>query len=77
LRGRRTLEEDGPNVVVGCNNVVLTWLIGDGAVDQFDEEEDGYEEVEGGVMIGCVREQKKQDSEDGGQERNRFPWADF
>jgi hypothetical protein len=27
LRGRRTLEEGGPNVMVRCNNVVLTWLV--------------------------------------------------
>ena len=46
LRGRRTLEEGGPYVVVRCNNVVLTWLVRDGRVDPLDEEEDGYEEEE-------------------------------
>jgi hypothetical protein len=61
LRGRRTLEEGGPNVVVRCNNVVLTWLIKDRPIDQLEEEEDGDEEEEGGaVMIGCVGKQKNQ-----------------
>jgi hypothetical protein len=41
LRGRRTLEEDGPDVVIRCNNVVLTWLVRDGVIDPLDEEEDG------------------------------------
>jgi hypothetical protein len=56
LRGGRTLEEGGPNVVVGCNNVVSTLLIRDGPIDQLDEEEDRDEEEEGGgVMARCLR----------------------
>jgi hypothetical protein len=31
--GRRTLEECGPNVVVRCNNVVLTWLVNARSLD--------------------------------------------
>jgi hypothetical protein len=78
LRGRRTLEEGGPNVAVRCNNVVLTWLIKDGLIDQLDEEEDGDEEEEaGGVMIDCVGKQKKQEGKDGCQECESFPAADF
>jgi len=33
LRGRGTLEEGGPNVVVKCKNVVLTWLVSAGLLD--------------------------------------------
>src|ERR1700733_622600 len=56
LRWGGALEEGGPYVVVRCNSVALTWLIGDGSVDPLDKEEDGDEEEEGGgVMIGGVR----------------------
>jgi hypothetical protein len=78
LRGRRTLEESGPNVGVRCNNVVLTWLISDGSIDPLDEQEDGNEEEEsGGVMIGGVGEQKKQESEDGREKCDRLPSTNF
>jgi hypothetical protein len=56
LRGRRTLEESGPNVVVKCNNVVLTWLVWDGSIDPLDEEEDGDQEEEGGGVVWKVWE---------------------
>ena len=76
--GRRTLEEGGPYVVVGCNNVVLAWLIRDGAIDPLDEEEDGGEEEEGGgVMIRCVGEDKEQHGDEGCEESKKFPAADF
>jgi hypothetical protein len=66
LRGRRTLEEGGPNVVVWCNCVVGSWLVRDTCVDRFDEEEDRDEkEEEGGVMICCVGEEKEGDRNDG------------
>jgi hypothetical protein len=78
LRGRRTLEEGGSNVVVGCYNVVLTWLVSARPFDQGGEEEDGDEEVEGGgLMIGCVGEDKEHDDEDGREKRESFPSADF
>ena len=78
MRGGRTLEEGGPNVGVRCNNVVLTWLIGDGSIDQLDDEEDGNEEEESsGVMIWCLGKQKKQESEDGREESEGFPSANF
>jgi hypothetical protein len=51
LRGGRTLEEVGPNVVVGCNNMILTRMIRDGANDQFEEKEGGDEEEEGGGVV--------------------------
>jgi len=47
LRGGRTLEEAGSNLVVRCNNVVLTGLIRNGASDQLEEKEGGDEEEEG------------------------------
>jgi hypothetical protein len=50
--GGRTLEEGGPNVVVRCNNVVLTWLIRDGSVDPFEEERDEEEENGSEVCSG-------------------------
>jgi hypothetical protein len=56
LRGRGTLEESGPNVVVRCKNVVSSWLISARLFDQGDEEKDWDEEEEGGVMIGGVGE---------------------
>jgi hypothetical protein len=57
LRGRRTLEEGGPYVVVRCNNVVLMWLVWDACFDRLEEEEDrGKEEKGGGVMVGCLGE---------------------
>jgi hypothetical protein len=78
LRGRRTLEERGPYVVVRCNNVVLAWLIRDACFDRLDEEEDGGEEEEGGgVMIGCVREGEEQHRDEGCEEGKKFPAADF
>jgi hypothetical protein len=79
LRGRRTLEEGGPDVVVGCYNVVLTWLVRARPFDQGGEEEDGDEEVEGcgGLMIGCVGENEEYDSDDCRKEDKRFPSADF
>jgi hypothetical protein len=78
LRGRRTLEEGGPYVVVRCNNVVLTWLVRDGSVDPLEEEEDGDEEEEGGgVMIGCVGEDEEQHGDEGCEECKKFPTADF
>jgi hypothetical protein len=62
LRGRRTLEERGPNVVVRCNNVVFSWLIGARFFDQCGEEEEWDEKEEGdGVMVCCVGEQKEYD----------------
>jgi hypothetical protein len=63
LRGRRTLEEYGPNVVVGCNNVVSAWRISARFFDQGGEEEEGDEEEEsgGGVMVCCVWEQEEYD----------------
>jgi hypothetical protein len=78
LRGRGALEEGGPYVVVGCNNVVSTWLVRDAVVDPLDEEEDGDEEEEGGgVMIGCVGESEEQHSDEGREECEKFPAADF
>jgi hypothetical protein len=78
LRGRRTLEESGPNVVVKCNNVVLTWLIRDGSIDPLDEEEDGDQEEEGGgVMVRCVWKQKEYDGEQGREEGDGFPSTNF
>jgi hypothetical protein len=78
LRGRRTLEEGGPDVAVRCNNVVLTWLIRDGSIDQLDEEEDwDQEEESGGVMVRCVWEDKDQDSDEGCEEGESLPSADF
>jgi hypothetical protein len=66
LRGRGTLKEGGPKVVVRSGNVVSLWLISAGIFDQSGEEEDWDEEQEGnGVMIGCVREQKEQDGKEG------------
>ena len=78
LRWGRTLEEGGPYVVVRCNSVALTWLIGDGSVDPLDKEEDGDEEEEGGgVMIGGVRKGEEQHRDKGCEEREKFPCADF
>jgi hypothetical protein len=75
LRGGRTLEEAGPNLVVRCNNVVLTGLIRDGASDQLEEEEGGDEEEEGGGVVWKVgKEEDGQDRENGGQQ---LPEADF
>jgi hypothetical protein len=78
LRGRRTLEESGPNVVVGCYNVVLSWLVRARFFDQGGEEKDWDEEEEGGrVMICCVWEQKEYDGENGREERESLPSANF
>jgi hypothetical protein len=77
-RGRRTLEEGGPCVVVRCNNVVLTWLVRDRSIDPLDEEENGDEEEEsGGVMVRCVGEDEEQHGDDGCEESEKFPAADF
>jgi hypothetical protein len=64
LRGRRTLEEGGPYVVVRCNNVALMWPERDACFDRLDEEEDGDEEEEGGgVIVRCVGEDEEHYSE--------------
>jgi hypothetical protein len=76
LRGRRTLEEGGPYVVVRCNNVVLTWLVRDRRVDPLDEEEDGNEEEEGGG-VGGVGEDEEQHGDEGCEESKKFPTANF
>ena len=44
LRWRRTLKEGGPNVVVRCNDVVLTWLVWDARFDRLEEEKDRDDE---------------------------------
>jgi hypothetical protein len=78
LRGRRTLEEGGPNVAVRCNNVVLTWLVRDAGLDRLDEKEDGDEEEEGRVvMVRCVGEDKEQDGDEGCEEGECLPCANF
>jgi hypothetical protein len=78
LRGRRTLEEGEPNVAVRCNNLILAWLVRARAVNPLDEEEDGNQEEENSVvMVRCGGENKEQDSEDGCQEGERLPTADF
>jgi hypothetical protein len=60
LRGRRTLEEGGPNVAVRCKNVVLTWLVRDGAINPLDEDEDRDQEEEGSAwMVRCLWEQEE------------------
>jgi hypothetical protein len=75
LRGRRTLEEAGSNLVVRCNKAVLPWPIRDGENDQFEEEEGGDKEEEGGGVVWKVRQEEDgQDREDGGQQ---LPEADF
>ena len=51
-------------MAVRCNNVVLTWLIRDGAIDQLDKQQDGDEEEESGsVMVRCMGEQKEYNGE--------------
>jgi hypothetical protein len=78
LRGRGTLEERGPDVAVRCNNVVLTWLVRDACVDRLDEEKYWEEEEESSiVMARCVGKQKEYDSEQGCQEGECLPSADF
>lgn len=75
MRGRRTLEEAGSNLVFWRSNVVLTWLTRDGANDQFEEKEGGDEEEEdGGVVWKVGEEEDGQDREDGGQQ---LPEAEF
>jgi hypothetical protein len=75
LRGGRELEEGGPNVAVGCNNVVFAWPIRDRSFDRFDEEEEWDEEEENGGVIGKMGEEKNgENREEGGQE---LPGADF
>jgi hypothetical protein len=78
LRGRRTLEEGGPYVVVRCNNVVLTWLVRDACFDRLEEEENGDEEEENsGVMVCCVGDQKEYEDENDSDEAERLPTANF
>jgi hypothetical protein len=78
LRGRRTLEEGGPYVVVRCNNVVLAWLIRDACLDRFEEEEDGDKEEEGrGLMVRRMGKDKEQHGDEGCEEREKFNSADF
>jgi len=78
LRGRGTLEEGGSNVMVRCNNVVLRWLVSARFFDQGGEEEDWDEEEKGGgVMVDCVGEQKEYDGENGREEGESFPSANF
>jgi hypothetical protein len=68
LRGGRTLEEAGPNVVVRRDNVMLPWLRRDGASDQLEEKKGRDEEEEdGGVMWEVGKEEEGQDREEGGQ----------
>jgi hypothetical protein len=75
LRGGRTLEEAGSNLVVRCNSVVLAGLIRDRASDQLKEKEGGDEQEEdGGVVWKVGKEEDGQDREDGGQQ---LPEADF
>jgi hypothetical protein len=62
-------------VAVRCNNVVLTWLIGDGSIDPLDEEEEGDEEEESRGVVWEVREEENgEDREESGDE---LPEADF
>ena len=78
LRGRRTLKEGGPNVVVRRKDVVSSWLVRNARVNPFDEEEDGDKKKEsGGVMICCVGEQEESDCDDGGEEGECLPCANF
>ena len=75
MRGRRTLEEAGPNLAVRYNNVVLPWPIRDGAIDQFEEKEGRDEEEKGGSVVWEVgKEEDGQDREKGGQQ---LPESDF
>jgi len=78
LRGRRTLEECGPDVVVRCNNAVLRWLVSARFFDYGGEEEEGDEDEEsGGVMVRYVGEQKEQHGDEGCEECESLPTADF
>ena len=75
MRGGRTLEEAGPNLVVRCNKVMLTWPIRDRPNDQLEEKEGGDEEEEGGGVVWEVGEEEdRQDREEGAQQ---LPEADF
>jgi len=66
LRGRRALEEGGPNVAIGCNNVVLAWLIRNGSVDPLNEEEERDKEEENGSVVWEVgKEENCEDREEG------------
>jgi hypothetical protein len=74
LRGRRTLEEAGSNLVIRRNKVALPRLIRHGANDQFEEKKSGDKEEEGGGVVWKVRQKEDgQDREDGGQQ---LPEAD-
>ena len=78
MRGRRTLEEGGPYVVVRCNNMVLARLIRDACLDRFEEEEDGDKEEEcRGVMVRRMGKDKEQHGDEGCEERKESPAADF
>jgi hypothetical protein len=58
------IAERGPNVGFRWKNVVRVWLVRDECFDWLDEGAEGDEEEEsGGVMIGCVGEEKKQDGD--------------
>jgi hypothetical protein len=75
LRGGRTLEEAGPNLVVRCSNVAILWLVRDEESDQLEEKEGGDEEEEGrGMVLEVGKEENRQDREDGSQQ---LPEADF
>jgi hypothetical protein len=76
LRGRRTLKEGRPNVVIWCTYMVGSWLVRDSCVDRFDEEEDRDEkEEDSGVVIRCLGEQEQGDCENGGKEGDCLPCA--
>lgn len=67
-------------MAVGCNNVVLTWLVRDGAVDQPGEEEEGDEEKDEigcALMVRRVREQEEDEGEDRGEGGESLPTADL
>jgi hypothetical protein len=66
-------------VVVRCKNVVSSWLVRNARVNPFDEEEDGDKKKEsGGVMVCWVgQEEEKSDCENGGEDGERFPCANF
>jgi hypothetical protein len=53
-------------------------LVRDGWSDSLEEEEEGDEEEEGGVvMVGWVGEQQEQHGDEGCEESEKFPAADF
>lgn len=73
-----TLEEGGPNVAVWRRNVVFMRLERDGEIDPLDEEEDGDQKEEGGgVMVRCLGEQEDCYRDDGSEEGECLPAANF